>query len=550
MQRMSLPSGARPGAGGVRQQAVAVLGGCVGLFWALGNTGLLEVAWVQSLLAFSVGIALPVLSAQILGWHQRSKSASLPLPAAAAGRRRPSPVVVRLARDEAEAEGLEDEEAGFDEEAPAELVPQVAEAAPEGAFSETLRLGALVFDLKARYEAIPNARLLDKKSKSKMWWQPEDFAEFLRVRVLIGRAYHAVAKRRGVAVDSDFPPEPVLAHESRLGLCLGRQEERTQARRRYMSAVLREQARQLASGRQGRDVERLASVAWQASKAERRFATERAARHHQKVCKDPEQDAETSRRSQRSSKRRTDPWGVQTGTPMGRAVSASCCCEKEFKSELGNNDDEIELFECGQCVRSVTEGYRPVGADGEEESAMPDSPKQDVRAGTATWPKWSSEATTAESVSEIEFSSEDGAFADDPSGCQLGGARISPLDFLAAFSTADSRGFGLSRDDLKRMGVSPAGHLLRSYLPTPVRGRSAKDASKGGDPPGARSKFFSNGKAAESEEDGEGNGAETTSTNASTPCIGQSLEQASGDDEGWDSACDGGSEEAEDCSEG
>jgi len=80
--------------------------------------------------------------------------------------------------------------------------------------------------------------------KAELWWQQSDYAEFLRVRVELGKAYRDVAKRRGVPVDSAFPAEPSLAHESRRGLGLGRKRQREKNRRQYIEAVLQEQKRQ------------------------------------------------------------------------------------------------------------------------------------------------------------------------------------------------------------------------------------------------------------------------------------------------------------------
>eukprot|EP00448_Togula_jolla_P021122 CAMPEP_0170572436 /NCGR_PEP_ID=MMETSP0224-20130122/2213_1 /TAXON_ID=285029 /ORGANISM="Togula jolla, Strain CCCM 725" /LENGTH=386 /DNA_ID=CAMNT_0010894921 /DNA_START=65 /DNA_END=1225 /DNA_ORIENTATION=+ len=92
--------------------------------------------------------------------------------------------------------------------------------------------------------AIESLQNLDVAKKAQIWWQPADFADFLKVRVAIGKAYREIAKRRGVPVGSCFPPDPSLRHESRRGLGLGRKRQRAKNRDAYIAAVLTEQRRQ------------------------------------------------------------------------------------------------------------------------------------------------------------------------------------------------------------------------------------------------------------------------------------------------------------------
>lgn len=99
---------------------------------------------------------------------------------------------------------------------------------------------------------LPDAR------KSIIWWQQEDFDEFLKVRVEIGKAYRAAAKLLGLDVmqvssigshgDEGYRAMiqimPELAHESRRGLGLGRKRQRAKNRDCYIASVINEQQRQ------------------------------------------------------------------------------------------------------------------------------------------------------------------------------------------------------------------------------------------------------------------------------------------------------------------
>mmetsp|Transcript_100562 Transcript_100562/g.181523 ORF Transcript_100562/g.181523 Transcript_100562/m.181523 type:complete len:555 (-) Transcript_100562:64-1728(-) len=93
--------------------------------------------------------------------------------------------------------------------------------------------------------------------KADLWWQPDDFHEFLQVRVQIGKAYRQAAKMLGVDVlhvssvgshavaghEEMIKEWPELTHESRRGLGLGRKRQRAKNRDAYIAAVLKEQKR-------------------------------------------------------------------------------------------------------------------------------------------------------------------------------------------------------------------------------------------------------------------------------------------------------------------
>lgn len=94
---------------------------------------------------------------------------------------------------------------------------------------------------------VPNFKVLNPERKVGLWWQQQDFDEFLRVRVEVGRAYREAAKKLGRKVGGAYPKLPSMAHESRRGLGLGRKKQRAANRDKYIAGVLREQLRQRAA---------------------------------------------------------------------------------------------------------------------------------------------------------------------------------------------------------------------------------------------------------------------------------------------------------------
>lgn len=105
---------------------------------------------------------------------------------------------------------------------------------------------------------IKDMTMLPEDKKSDLWWGAADFAEFLQVRVEIGKAYRAAARKLGVdvldvssvgskgaeAYQHMCELAPCLKDESRRGLGLGRKKERARSRDAYIAAVLEEQERQ------------------------------------------------------------------------------------------------------------------------------------------------------------------------------------------------------------------------------------------------------------------------------------------------------------------
>jgi len=101
--------------------------------------------------------------------------------------------------------------------------------------------------------------VLPQERKAEIWWQPQDFDAFLSIRVEIGKAYRAAAKQLGLDImqvssigshgDEGYRAminiNSKLCGESRRGLGLGRKRQRAKNRDAYIAAVLEEQSRQL-----------------------------------------------------------------------------------------------------------------------------------------------------------------------------------------------------------------------------------------------------------------------------------------------------------------
>jgi len=143
--------------------------------------------------------------------------------------------------------------------------------------------------------AICDLAALPVEHRAELWWQRQDFNEFLRTRVELGAAYRAVAEQIGVDLielasigphgkqgyQTMIQGAPGLAHESRRGLGLGRRCQRVKNRDAYITAVLGEQLRQQEEASQAGSIgthaamlddEELARVAQSVSEQDREYA--------------------------------------------------------------------------------------------------------------------------------------------------------------------------------------------------------------------------------------------------------------------------------------
>ena len=132
--------------------------------------------------------------------------------------------------------------------------------------------------------AVPRLVDIADDKKAQLWWQQDDFDEFLKVRIEIAKAYKAAAQTLGVEFNAvcsvgahSFAgyqamseAYPSLKDESRRGLGLGRKRSRAKNRVAYISAVTREQKRQHDLGIV--DEEALSRVAGRHSKNDQEYA--------------------------------------------------------------------------------------------------------------------------------------------------------------------------------------------------------------------------------------------------------------------------------------
>ena len=140
------------------------------------------------------------------------------------------------------------------------------------------------FNMRVGCMSVPNLLELPESKKAGLWWQPDDFAEFLKVRLEIAKAYKTAAQSLGVempsvcsvgphakrAYEAMVEAYPSLKDESRRGLGLGRKRQRAKNRDAYIAAVVKEQDRQKQADIH--DEEALASVAMRVSKPDRDYA--------------------------------------------------------------------------------------------------------------------------------------------------------------------------------------------------------------------------------------------------------------------------------------
>jgi len=255
--------------------------------------------------------------------------------------------------------------------------------------------------------------------KAALWWQANDFAEFLRVRVAMGRAYRAVAKRRGVKIDISSPPEPDWAHESRRGLALGRKRAREKNRQLYINAVLEEQSRQrkemLLSVQEApvsnlrpmsfvMDLEKLAEVARQISERDRCYAFEQA--------------------------------------------------KKEYERTLRGEANEKKGFPALISGSVVAGTWTELGKGASAPSSQPESPQKQVPYSPTgdAYPLLRGKSFLLFPDIDSDERVVAGSQEDESSSMQRS---VSPE------SRSSSKGFGLSRDDLEQAGLTVTGHLLR-----------------------------------------------------------------------------------------
>lgn len=129
----------------------------------------------------------------------------------------------------------------------------------------------------------------DSDLRDDLWYNDEDYSEFLQLRVALSKEYkHAVRQNRVRASGSFDILDPVLSEESTRGLGFHRIKLRQNNTHDYIAAVLNEQARQRhnANGKPGfvmDDIE-LSKAAFRISESDVLYSIQRAEKDYLAVC--------------------------------------------------------------------------------------------------------------------------------------------------------------------------------------------------------------------------------------------------------------------------
>lgn len=127
---------------------------------------------------------------------------------------------------------------------------------------------------------------LSWEEKRHFFWQDDELAEFLKVRMAIATRFKLAKRHNRISANGTWEMGADLP-ESRRGLGLGRERQRLASMRNYMGQVTSEQARQVHEGTFP-DWDSFSKVARDASTADARHAIEEAGRDAATVIKDRE----------------------------------------------------------------------------------------------------------------------------------------------------------------------------------------------------------------------------------------------------------------------
>ena len=212
--------------------------------------------------------------------------------------------------------------------------------------------------------------------KTDLWWTPEDFQDFLRVRLALANEYKEAVKEKRLRASGSWDiQDPTLKQESRRGLGLGRMKLRQNNTRAYLAAVVNEQSRQRreCNWSQGMvfDDVKLAEVARRISDSDVKASIERAERDSKTVRKDheetfskvvekerteesieqPEQEPNPPSPSERSESSH-EPSPQSGGFGMKRVESVTLVDREEIDS-----DDECAQFMAERRVAEKSKGF-------------------------------------------------------------------------------------------------------------------------------------------------------------------------------------------------
>lgn len=158
-----------------------------------------------------------------------------------------------------------------------------------------IRQSSITFKATVSVSEVPH--LGETDIRNELWWTPEDFQDFLRVRLALANEYKEAVKHQRLRASGSWDiQDPTLKQESRRGLGLGRMKLRQNNTRAYLAAVVNEQARQRRECNNVStillDDEKLAEVARRISESDAIASIERAQRDYAKAGKEDPQNQE------------------------------------------------------------------------------------------------------------------------------------------------------------------------------------------------------------------------------------------------------------------
>mmetsp|Transcript_97946 Transcript_97946/g.281771 ORF Transcript_97946/g.281771 Transcript_97946/m.281771 type:complete len:584 (-) Transcript_97946:217-1968(-) len=327
--------------------------------------------------------------------------------------------------------------------------------------------------------------------KADVWWQQEDFDAFLNIRVEIGKAYRAAAKKLGLDImqvssvgshgDEGYRAmikiNSKLCGESRRGLGLGRKRARAKNRDAYIAAVLYEQRRQRRvyqqlhgeassmsadSDVEGQDnspnpdgfvldVDALAVAARRVSEKDRLYAHFLAVSYY-------EQDREVERNEAREMELRAAEQ-LACGAPADTGGSPAVVSPVQSKPCLPSSLKDAstppvpETPPSSLKVHSASDRKARRRKKKNRRATVPSAPNFDSTPGTL-----SEDLSSSSDREDGGRSSESNSLSEEDLPLDtVMDRRCSPVN------SSSSKGFGLSRDRLREVGLSATGHSITRY---------------------------------------------------------------------------------------
>lgn len=164
---------------------------------------------------------------------------------------------------------------------------------------QVARLSRYTFKPTVSCVEVPNLRESPFETRQALWWQHEDFAQFLKLRMGLEKAYQTALRQDDMHA---FLQRLEQEDQTRRGLGLGRATVRLNSTRAYVNAVLTEQERQLSLGIF--DDNSLCKVAQAVSLIDLEYSMANAARDAEQSLAYQEEETEEQQQAQEQMSRR------------------------------------------------------------------------------------------------------------------------------------------------------------------------------------------------------------------------------------------------------